>query len=48
MLEGRHREPETTLAMWERRLNRWHGNAQVLDELLTGIRALWAETEGTA
>ena len=48
MLEGRRREPETTLAMWELRLNRWHGNAQVLDEMLTGIRALWAETEGMA
>ncbi len=45
MLEGRRREPEVTLALWELRLNRWHGNAQVLDESLTGIRALWAETE---
>ena len=47
MLEGRRREPEVTLALWELRLNRWLGNAQVLDESLTGIRALWAATEPT-
>ncbi len=45
MLEGRRREPEATLAMWELRNTRWQGNAAVLDELLTHIRALWAETE---
>ncbi|MEY4951724.1 MAG: hypothetical protein RL299_148 [Pseudomonadota bacterium] len=46
MLEARRREPSATLVLWELRLTRWHGNAPVLDELLTHLRALWAETEG--
>jgi tetratricopeptide (TPR) repeat protein len=48
MLEGRRREPEATLAMWELRNTRWQGNAAVLGELLTHIRALWVETDGLA
>ena len=46
MLEGRRREPGATLAMWELRTTRWQGNAPVLDEQLSHLRALWAETEG--
>ena len=35
-----------TLADWERRLNMWYAGSPVLDELLTLLRALWAESEG--
>jgi TolB-like protein len=48
MMEARRREPEATLALWELRLTRWHSNAPLLDELLSHLRALWAETEGLA
>jgi TolB-like protein len=48
VMEARRREPEATLALWELRLTRWHGNAPLLDELLSHLRALWEETEGLA
>ena len=48
LARSRHLEPTATLANWERRLNLWYAGSPVLDELLTHLRALWAETEGKA
>ena len=48
MIEARRREPNATLVLWELRLTRWLTSNPALDELLTGLRALWAETEGPA
>jgi TolB-like protein len=47
MATSRRLDPAITLADWERRLNLWHAGSPVLDELLTHLRALWAETEGS-
>ena len=44
MIEGRRREPVATLALWELRLTRWNS----VNEMLIHLRALWAETEGSA
>jgi TolB-like protein/Tfp pilus assembly protein PilF len=48
MIETRRREPSATLALWELRTTRWHARGPALDEMLTQLRALWAETEGMA
>ena len=48
LARSRRLEPSATLAEWERRLNLWYAGSPVLDELLTLLRALWAETEGVA
>jgi tetratricopeptide (TPR) repeat protein len=46
MARSRRLGPATTLADWERRLNLWNAGSPALDDLLTHLRALWAETEG--
>ena len=43
MIEARRREPATTLALWELRMTRWN----TADAMITHLRALWAESEGT-
>uniref|UniRef100_UPI002869FE1B tetratricopeptide repeat protein n=1 Tax=Novosphingobium sp. TaxID=1874826 RepID=UPI002869FE1B len=48
MIEARRRDPSATLALWELRMTRWHARSPALDEMLTHLRALWAETEGIA
>ena len=48
MFDARRREPSATLALWELRYARWTPISPALDELLTHLRALWAETEGPA
>ena len=46
MAKSRRLDQVTTLADWERRLNLWQAGSPALDELLTHLRALWAETDG--
>jgi len=45
---ARQAEPDLTEAQHELRLSRCFANSPVLDELLSHLRALWAETEGLA
>jgi tetratricopeptide (TPR) repeat protein len=46
MIEARRREPAATLTLWELRLTRWMAANPALGEVLTHLRALWAESEG--
>ena len=46
MIETRHREPTANLELWELRLSRWGASSPATAELLTHLRALWAETDG--
>jgi hypothetical protein len=46
MATSRRFDPAMTLADWERRLNLWNAGSPALAELLTHLRALWAESEG--
>lgn len=46
MARARQAEPELTGAQHELRLGRCFANSPLLDEMITHLRALWAETEG--
>ncbi len=48
LARARQAEPELTRAQHELRLGRCFANSPLLGQLLTHLRALWAETEGMA
>jgi TolB-like protein len=48
LARARQAEPGLTRAQHEMRISRCFANSPVLDELLTHLRALWAEAEGLA
>ena len=48
MIETRRRESTATLALWELRMSRWYPSGRVLNQLLSHLRVVWAETEGAA
>ncbi len=45
MVRGRKSEPDTPLAVWERRYARAHVSNPHLPLYLDHMRALWSETE---